>query len=203
MEKIKLIGKDRIREEIAPPRTRRRRRRRAKSKETKDSVITLVTAPKKLGMELSIDKIEYMFEHPIQESKLISYLDNRKLEYEKIRLSNEYSIRCEKFDFIYLSNTKSLIRRISTNPNNENSFNDYYKKYNKIIDSDLEKELYVYRVDFALDFHKKQFSWYNQHLHISAKRCLERYVHNGSEEQTRYFGKGKNTSVLYEKRRTK
>jgi hypothetical protein len=166
-------------------------------KRRKTSVITTKNASVELGLNLSIDKIEFKFDEYLSKEKLLRILETNKVNYTEERLKSEHSIKVDSFYFIYLKNTK-LISRITTNPNRFSSFQDYKEKTEKLLK--LFSNPKPSRLDVALDIHQKNFEWINSRLLIPRKRKINRYVLNGSEEQSRYHGEHPKITMLYEKK---
>ena len=161
------------------------------------SVITRINASNCLDLSISIDKVIYRLSPYTTGKELITYLENKKIEYNKSRLKNAYCISVGKFYFLYLHNTKEIIAKLVTNPNDFDSYSDYTKFYNQVC-SGLKLKLEPCRVDVALDMNK-DFKWLNKRISIGRKRTLTRYVLDGCKEQTRYFGKAPNELTLYDR----
>lgn len=166
------------------------------SKKRKLPVITTKTASKRLGLSASVDKINYKFKSLIHESDLKQYLDSNGIEYSDCRLRTEHSIQVSNFYFTYLPNTKNLISKVITNPNKHGSFLNYLNDF-EIVYRGLKDQLLPSRLDIAFDFSKISFDWLNRRLIVPRKSKQERYVLNGYEEQTRYFGKDPKTMIFY------
>jgi hypothetical protein len=162
------------------------------------SVITKVNASNCLDLSVSIDKTILRLNPYLNEEELIRYFKSKGIDYKVSRLRSEHCISVGKFHFIYLQNTKQIISKLVTNPNDFSSYYEYRKYFDSIC-SELEVELIPSRLDIAIDIKGRDFNWINRRISIGKKRSLSRYVFEGCNEQTRYFGKAPNELVFYDR----
>lgn len=149
---------------------------------------------------VSIDKIDlggYRFPMSI----LLDHWKAVGLPFIESRVMNNkrMCLKCNGFQF-HRNFTETELIKITTNPNCFQSYFQYIDALKKTLPVDLYSNLSIVRLDIALDFFNVSFDEINQTLVMQKKQHIERFVNESSKEGSRYFGKGDEVFLLYDKK---